>query len=311
MRDQHRPAPMASIGCVALRLLLLSATVQNVAPLARTCLSKQTRRPASQQQLTKPCMPHQLATCTKSSAFLKRAMIRMDAQSYEQPSGNMSPEITLEQLTQLTSKSLRDSVLKLMRSSRTKDAQIPRTGTSDPVLGANNLPLPEAPLLSMVELCANGQVSRFQSTLTSMHRACKLSARDVRLLRSNAPVLAVREGFILFDFGVLKGILQHDRLTLLGSDRDEVTALGSEVEKRLALSRSTLEAFEVRRFSHQRSAACHPLTLYDCLRLGRVCMFVGMSVRLHSRCIAHSLLNVTSHEVKQSILVTAYPHMKR
>mmetsp|Transcript_20988 Transcript_20988/g.34670 ORF Transcript_20988/g.34670 Transcript_20988/m.34670 type:complete len:542 (+) Transcript_20988:77-1702(+) len=100
---------------------------------------------------------------------------------------------------------------------------------------------------SMVELCANGKVNRFQSNLTRI-RTCKLSSRDVRLLRSSTPVLAVREGFILFDFGDLKGVLQHDRLTLIGADRAAVNALGSQVQQQLALSRGDLEEypFEVR-----------------------------------------------------------------
>jgi len=95
--------------------------------------------------------------------------------------------------------------------------------------------LPNQPL-PMVEICANGQVMRYSSTLTSirwMFGANKLAARDVRLLRSSAPVLAPREGYMLFDFGELRGILQADRLTLIGADRPAVAALGEEIQRRL------------------------------------------------------------------------------
>ena len=118
-----------------------------------------------------------------------------------------------------------------------------------------------APLtpIPMIEISANGKVTRYQSTLTSIRstqvrgssaarairrrpeseaeqrrpplpprRYCRwrlhlsalapspsppsppqasyrLSSRDVRLLRSSTPVLQVRDGFILFFIGDLKG----------------------------------------------------------------------------------------------------------
>lgn len=87
----------------------------------------------------------------------------------------------------------------------------------------------------MVELYANGQVNQYASTLTSMRGRYKLSTRDVRLLRSGTRTLAPREGYILFDFGDLKGVLQHDRVTLIGADRPAVTALATEVKQRLVV----------------------------------------------------------------------------
>ena len=106
----------------------------------------------------------------------------------------------------------------------------------------------------MVEITANGQVTRYSSTLTSirwMFGANKLAARDVRLLRSSAPVLAPREGYMIFDFGELRGILTHDRLTLIGADGPAVGALGKEIQRRLALDRlddaaDEQQPFEVR-----------------------------------------------------------------
>ena len=107
----------------------------------------------------------------------------------------------------------------------------------------------------MVEICANGQVIRYQSTLTSirsMYGQSKLTSRDVRLLRSSAPFLAPRQGYMLFDLGELRGILQHDRLILIGADLPAVGALGAEIQRRLEqdqLAQRTLaeEApFEVR-----------------------------------------------------------------
>ena len=88
----------------------------------------------------------------------------------------------------------------------------------------------------MVEICANGQVIRYQSTLTSirsMYGQSKLTSRDVRLLRSSAPFLAPRQGYMLFDLGELRGILQHDRLILIGADLPAVGALGAEIQRRL------------------------------------------------------------------------------
>ena len=87
----------------------------------------------------------------------------------------------------------------------------------------------------MVELYANGQVNQYSSTLVAMRGRYKLSGRDKRLLRSSTRVLAPREGYILFDFGDLKGVLQHDRVTLVGADRPAVTALAAEVKQRLVL----------------------------------------------------------------------------
>jgi len=95
--------------------------------------------------------------------------------------------------------------------------------------------------LPMVEICANGQVLRYQSTLTSIRsisNANKLSSRDVRLLRSSAPVLAPRPGYILFDLGELRGLLQHDRLILIGADLPAVGALGAEIQRRLEAARA-------------------------------------------------------------------------
>jgi hypothetical protein len=92
----------------------------------------------------------------------------------------------------------------------------------------------------VVELCATGQVIRYQSTLTSIRSLCgpnKLSSRDVRLLRSSAPVLAPRQGYILFDLGELRGLLQHDRLILIGADLPAVGALGTEIQRRLEQGR--------------------------------------------------------------------------
>ncbi|EOD30928.1 hypothetical protein EMIHUDRAFT_449595 [Emiliania huxleyi CCMP1516] len=97
------------------------------------------------------------------------------------------------------------------------------------------------PELSVFELCADGRVTPYQSTLTSMHTrlGVRLSARDVRLLRSSTPVLAVRPGFVLFDLGEAKGVLLHDRVVMVGSDRQKVRTIGEEVQHRLdALSRA-------------------------------------------------------------------------
>jgi hypothetical protein len=123
-----------------------------------------------------------------------------------------------------------------------------------PVLHTPTLPtLPNQPL-PMVEITATGQVTRYSSTLTSirwMFGGIKLAARDVRLLRSSAPVLAPREGYMIFDFGELRGILTHDRLTLIGADGPAVGALGKEIQRRLALDRlddaaDEQQPFEVR-----------------------------------------------------------------
>merc|ERR1711995_18928 len=95
---------------------------------------------------------------------------------------------------------------------------------------------------------------KYSSTLTSirwMFGANKLAARDVRLLRSSAPVLAPRDGYMIFDFGELRGILQHDRLTLIGADLPAVGALGAEIQRRLEQAEAAdgdeqETAFEVR-----------------------------------------------------------------
>ena len=137
-----------------------------------------------------------------------------------------------------------------------------RRGAVVAEIGDTSLPIyrrPQAPTLNqqlpMVEICANGQVIRYQSTLTSirsMYGQSKLTSRDVRLLRSSAPFLAPRQGYMLFDLGELRGILQHDRLILIGADLPAVGALGAEIQRRLEqdqLAQRTLaeEApFEVR-----------------------------------------------------------------
>lgn len=112
-------------------------------------------------------------------------------------------------------------------------SQAPSSTT--PVRSSTLPTLPNQPL-PMVEITASGKVIRYSSTLTSirsMFGANKLAARDVRLLRSSTPVLAPRDGYILFDFGDLRGVLQDDRLTLIGADRPAVTALGAEIQRRL------------------------------------------------------------------------------
>ena len=107
------------------------------------------------------------------------------------------------------------------------------TEEENPSYSLQSLPLPMAnQQLPMVEVCANGQVIRYRSTLTSIrsiYGANKLTSRDVRLLRSSAPVLAPRQGYILFDLGELRGILQHDRLILIGADLPAVGALGADL----------------------------------------------------------------------------------
>jgi len=119
---------------------------------------------------------------------------------------------------------------------------------SSPVATAFGLPLTPIP---MIELSANQQVTRYQATLTSIRStqaSYRLSVRDVRLLRSSTPVLQVRDGYIIFNFGDLQGVLQHDRLTLINADRPAVSALAVEVERRLKTERDTREEapFEVR-----------------------------------------------------------------
>ena len=118
--------------------------------------------------------------------------------------------------------------------------QPPLAATQQPRMPpkTQSLPLPSLAnqQLPMVEVCANGQVIRYKSTLTSIRSIDgpnKLSSRDVRLLRSSAPVLAPRQGYILFDLGELRGILQHDRLILIGADLPAVGALGAEIQRRL------------------------------------------------------------------------------
>ena len=116
-------------------------------------------------------------------------------------------------------------------------AGVPRLGSLQPNSLVPALPNQQLP---MVEICANGQVNRYSSTLTSirsMFGANKLAARDVRLLRSSTPVLAPRQSYMIFDFGELRGILQHDRVTLIGADRPAVTTLGAEIERRLEMDK--------------------------------------------------------------------------
>ena len=102
-----------------------------------------------------------------------------------------------------------------------------------------------------VELYADGTVTQYTSTLTSMRGRYELSTRDVRLLRSATRVLAPRDRYLLFDLGDLKGVLQRDRVILIGADRPAVTALANEVKQRLALDRDDMPLeretpFEVR-----------------------------------------------------------------
>ena len=107
---------------------------------------------------------------------------------------------------------------------------------------------PQAPV-PMVEIRAGGQKSVYQGTLASIRSSYKLSSRDARLLRSPTRQLSPRQGYILFDFGDLRGVLQHDRLILLGADGAAVQALGEEIQQRLALSDVPTEeeaSFEVR-----------------------------------------------------------------
>ena len=107
---------------------------------------------------------------------------------------------------------------------------------------------PQAPV-PMVEIRAGGQKSVYQGTLASIRSSYKLSSRDARLLRSPTRQLSPRQGYILFDFGDLRGVLQHDRLILLGADGAAVQALGEEIQQRLALSDVPTEEeapFEVR-----------------------------------------------------------------
>jgi len=119
--------------------------------------------------------------------------------------------------------------------------------SSSSLTTAFNAPLTPIP---MVEICANGQVTRYSATLTSIRStqaSYRLSSRDVRLLRSSTPALQVRQGYIIFDFGDLKGVLQHDRITLINTDRPAARALANEVQKRLTTDRNAEEApFEVR-----------------------------------------------------------------
>lgn len=102
-----------------------------------------------------------------------------------------------------------------------------------------------------VELYANGTVNQYTSTLSSLRANYKLSTRDVRLLRSSTRVLAPREKYVIFDLGDLKGILQRDRVILIGADRPAATALADELRQRLVVERDDRELkretpFEVR-----------------------------------------------------------------
>ena len=93
-----------------------------------------------------------------------------------------------------------------------------------------------------VELYNDGTINQYTTTLTSMKRRYKLSTRDVRLLRSATRAIQPREGYLLFDLGELKGVLQRDRVTLIGADRPAVTALANEVKQRLVMDRDDREA---------------------------------------------------------------------
>lgn len=92
---------------------------------------------------------------------------------------------------------------------------------------------------TMIEITAEGQVSEYTSTLTSIRWMLgrnKLAGRDARLLRSNAPVLAARQGFIIFNLGELRGILQPDRVTLMparSQDESAAAILAEEIKRRL------------------------------------------------------------------------------
>ena len=102
-----------------------------------------------------------------------------------------------------------------------------------------------------VELYADGTVNQYTSTLSSLRANYKLSTRDVRLLRSSTRVLAPREKYVIFDLGDLKGILQRDRVILIGADRPAATALADELRQRLVVERDDRELkretpFEVR-----------------------------------------------------------------
>ena len=102
-----------------------------------------------------------------------------------------------------------------------------------------------------VELYADGNVNQYTSTLSSLRANYKLSTRDVRLLRSSTRVLAPREKYVIFDLGDLKGILQRDRVILIGADRPAATALADELRQRLVVERDDRELkretpFEVR-----------------------------------------------------------------
>ena len=102
-----------------------------------------------------------------------------------------------------------------------------------------------------VELYADGTVNQYTSTLTSLRANYKLSTRDVRLLRSSTRVLAPREEYVIFDLGDLKGVLQRDRVILIGADRPAATALADELRQRLVVERDDRELeretpFEVR-----------------------------------------------------------------
>ena len=109
------------------------------------------------------------------------------------------------------------------------------TEEENPSYSLQSLPLPMAnQQLPMVEVCANGQVIRYRSTLTSIR-----SIYRQQLRRATAAATLVGAGaraapnYILFDLGELRGILQHDRLILIGADLPAVGALGAEIQRRL------------------------------------------------------------------------------
>lgn len=119
-----------------------------------------------------------------------------------------------------------------------------------PIASARSSNNPHSPI-AMIEICANQQVTRYQATLTSIRStqaSYRLSISDVRLLRSSTPVLQVRDGYIIFNFGDLQGVLQHDRLTLINAERPAVKTLAEELERRLKTDRDSREEapFEVR-----------------------------------------------------------------
>ena len=60
----------------------------------------------------------------------------------------------------------------------------------------------------------------------------------------------VRDGFILFYIGDLKGVLQHDRLTLINADRPATVALATEVRRVAIASQSRSNHIAIAYQSH-------------------------------------------------------------